>query len=276
MLIGQLSQALQKALLGRDDADIELNRLDDDRGDRAAVGVKDVREDLRFVERRDHGLGDTTARNPGAGGHGGRRLVRTHRVARGLDADQHVVMVPVVAALELDDLFPPGVAAGDADGVHGGFSAGVAEPHEIGAKALLDLLGQRDAILDRERVAGAVGHAMLERLNQERMRMTRCKYAEGHVEVDVLVAVGVGDARPARIGHEQRIGIVGLERTRHAERHRLTCALEQGGALRRAIPVDLFLARTDVGDAYSTDFLWRDRHGRSPSELPTGNSLSRI
>ncbi len=120
-------------------------------------------------------------------------------------------MVAVVAALELDDLLAAGVSAGDADGVHGRLGAGVAEPHEIGAEASLDLLGQDDAVLDGEGVAGAVGDTALKRFRELRMRVAGGEDAEGHVEVDVLVPVRVADAAAARIGHEQRVRLVGLE-----------------------------------------------------------------
>ncbi len=136
---------------------------------------------------------------------------RAHRLARGLDADEHVVVMAVVAALELDDLLAAGVAASNADGVHRGLGAGVAEAHEVRAESGSDLLGQRDAILDREGVAGAVRHAALEGLGQERVRVAGGQHAECHVEVDVLVAVRIPDAAASRIAHEQRIRIVCLE-----------------------------------------------------------------
>ena len=204
----------------RHDADVELDRLDDDRRDLAARGASRIAaSDLRLVERRDDRLGDPRARDAGAGGHGLRRSIGPISSRGGWMLTQHVVVVAVVAALELDDLLAAGVAARDADGVHRRLGARVAEAHEIGAEALLDLLGQRDAVLDRERVAGAVRDAVLERLGQDRVRVAGGEDAEGHVEVDVLVAVRIADARAARIGHEQRVRVVGLERARDAERH---------------------------------------------------------
>jgi len=124
----------------------------------------------------------------------------------------------VVAALELDDLLAPGVATRDPNGVHGRLGARVAEAHQVRVEAPLDLLGERHAVLDREGVAGPVGDAMLQHLGQDRVRVAGGEHAEGHVEVDVVVAIGVADVRAARIGHEQRIGVVGLEGAGHAQR----------------------------------------------------------
>ena len=75
----------------------------------------------------------------------------------------------VVTALELDDLLAAGEAAGDADGVHRRLRAGVGEADEIAAETALDLLGEEDAVLDRERVARAVGDAVRQDLSEDRM-----------------------------------------------------------------------------------------------------------
>ena len=61
------------------------------------------------------------------------------------------------------------LAAGHADGVHRRLGARVAEPHEVGVEAGLDLLGQGDAVLDRERVARAVGDALGQDLREDRV-----------------------------------------------------------------------------------------------------------
>ena len=123
-------------------------------------------------------------------------LRAAHQLARRLDRDEHVVVVAVVAALELDDLFAAGIAAGDADGVHRRFGARVGEAHQVAAEAALDLLGQDDAFLDREGVAGAVRDALAQHVREERVRVAGGEHAEGHVEVDVVVAVGVPDVQP--------------------------------------------------------------------------------
>ena len=158
------------------------------------------------------------------------RIGRAHQLARRLDADEHVVVVAVVAALELEDLLAAGEAARDTERVHRRLGARVREAHEVGPEAPLDLLGEQDAVLDRERVAGAVRDPIREHLGQDRVRVARGQHAERHVEVDVLVAVGVDDARAARVGHEQRVRLVGLEGAGDAERQRPLRALVEGGA----------------------------------------------
>ncbi len=74
------------------------------------------------------------------------------------------------------------------------FRARVGEAHQVRPEASLDLLGQDDAVLDRERVAGAVGDTMGQHVGQQGVRVPGRQHAEGHVEVEVLVAVGIADA----------------------------------------------------------------------------------
>ena len=66
-----------------------------------------------------------------------------HQGGRRHDADQDVVVVPVVAALELQDLVATGEAAGDPDAVHRDLGPRVAEAHEVHPEAALDLLRAR-------------------------------------------------------------------------------------------------------------------------------------
>ena len=162
-------------------------------------------------------------------------------------------MVAVVAALELDDLFAAGIAARHADGVHRRFGAGVGEAHQVAVEAALDLFGQDDAVLDRERVARAVGDALLQHLGELGMRVAGGQHAEGHVEVDVVVAVRVPDMRAAGVLHEQRIRVVRLKRRRDTERQRLLCPLMQPRAGGRARAVARLLALEDLGNAGAVD-----------------------
>ena len=78
-------------------------------------------------------------------------------------------MVAVIAALELDDLLATGEATGDADRVHGCLGPAVAEADEVATEALLDLLGKDHAVLDRERVARAVGDAARQDIREHGM-----------------------------------------------------------------------------------------------------------
>ena len=67
---GQLTDALQVAGERRDDADVELDRLDDDRRDLAPMTLEDRGQRLGVVVRRDDRLLDARARQAGRGGHG--------------------------------------------------------------------------------------------------------------------------------------------------------------------------------------------------------------
>ena len=50
---------------------------------------------------------------------------------RAAGGDQQAIDVAVVVAGELDDRIPPGEAAGQADGAHRRFGAGVDQPHHL-------------------------------------------------------------------------------------------------------------------------------------------------
>jgi hypothetical protein len=117
----------------------------------------------------------------------------------------------VISAFELQDLLAAGIAARDADRVHRRFGPRVREANQVRSEAMLDLLGQDDPILDRERVARAVRDPVLQHLGENRVRVAGGKHAEGHVEVDVLVPVDVADRRSSCVRHEQRIRVVALE-----------------------------------------------------------------
>ena len=250
---GQLAQPLQEAGLRWHHPDVELHRLDDDRGDLTAVAFQDGGHQIGLVERRDDRLRQAAGGHPGGGGHAVGGVDRAHRLTVGLDADQQLVVVAVVAALELDDLGAPGEATRHPQGVHGGLGPGVAEAHGIDPEAALQLLRQGDSVLGREGEAGAIRHPALQGLGQDRMGVAGGKHPEGHVEVDVLVAIGIPDARAAAIGHEERIRLVGLERAGYAERHRLQRSRVQRRAAWRAGAVLGQLALEHGGHAGTVD-----------------------
>ena len=253
MLGRELAQPLEEARLRRHDADVELDRLDDDRRDLAPMPFEDALHDLRLVERRHHGLGDPAARDPGAGWDAVRGIHIADQIARWLDADQHVVVVPVVAAFELDDLLAAGEAARHPDGVHRRLGARVAEADLVGSEATLQLLRHEDLILDREGEGGADRRASLDRLDEGGVRVAGGQHPERHVEVEVLVAVGVPHPGAAALADEERVRVVGLERAGDAERHRLASAGVELGAARGARTVGCLFALDDRLDAGAID-----------------------
>ena len=138
---GQLADALEEAGQRRDDADVVLDRLDDDGRDLAPVAPEDGLQRLGIVERGDDRVRQPRARDAGRGRDRVRGVHRAHQGGRRHDADQDVVVVTVVPALELHDLVASGEAAGDPDGVHRDLGPRVAEANEVHAEATADLLG---------------------------------------------------------------------------------------------------------------------------------------
>jgi hypothetical protein len=82
--------------------------------------------------------------------------------------------VAVVAARELDDLIATGVAAGEADGGHGGFGAAIGHA---------DLLHRRDAGQDQ------LGHLDLEGVRGTEARTAVEGLADRRADVWVIMAV---------------------------------------------------------------------------------------
>jgi hypothetical protein len=144
---------------------------------------------------------------------------------------------------------------------------------EVGAEARPDLLRQRDPVLGRKRVAGPVRHAPLQGLCQQRVGVSRGEDAEGHVEVDVLVAVGVPDPRATTIGHEQRVGIVRLKRAGDAQRQGLRGPRVQLRAAPCPLAVGGFLAPPDLADPIAVELATLDDgHCMPPTWYPSDSS----
>ena len=111
------AQALEEAVVGRDEAHVGGDRLDDD-----ARGV--VVELGHLVVGRDDGVG-----HGGVGDAGRAGQAEGGEPAAGLGEQQ--VAVAVVVAGELHDLAAAGVAAGHPDGRHGGLGARRHEADEL-------------------------------------------------------------------------------------------------------------------------------------------------
>ena len=146
----------------------------------SAVGVV-VRDDGHVF---DHALGDAERAR-----HRVRAIGRPGEVERRLVRDHHLVVMAVVTALDLDDPFPPGDAAGQPDRVVRGLGARVGRaPHRqpvAGGEQLAHLgveLARRDVqravveLLARRRAArpGSCGRRT-ERRSPCRSRRTRCR-----------------------------------------------------------------------------------------------------
>ncbi len=115
-----------------------------------SVALEDGLQRLGIVERGDDRVRQPGARDAGRGRNRVRGVHRAHQGGRGHDADQDVVVVAVVPALELHDLVASGEAAGDPDGVHRDLGPRVAEADEVHPEAAADLLGGDRGLLRGE------------------------------------------------------------------------------------------------------------------------------
>ena len=128
-------------------------------------------------------------------------------VGREVVAPRDVVVPAVVVALELEDALAAGERPREPDRVERRLGAGAAEDDPLGGRDHLDEpLGE----LDLERVGRRERHAVLVHRPHRgrvdpRVVVAEQDRPERRVEVDVLVAVDVPDARALRLGHEQRI-----------------------------------------------------------------------
>ena len=129
-------------------------------------------------------------------GHGNRGGRGTCLVGRGRDAHEDVVEPPVVVALELDDLPPAGVGAGEAERRLHRLAPRGREAHQLRAghdlgeapgEGELELMLAGEELSHRQRA----GH----RFQHRRRRVAEDRGAVGERVVDVDVTVDVGEAR---------------------------------------------------------------------------------
>lgn len=151
VLGGEVPHGLKVALAGEDEAGVGGVGLDDDGGDLMAVFFEDFFEAVEVVVGEGDGLG-----GEGAGDAGGVGLATGEGTGSG--GDEEGVDVAVVAALELDDLVTAGESAGEADGGHGGFGAGVDHADFFDGG---DPVGDEHGHFDLVDIRDAVGDAVL-------------------------------------------------------------------------------------------------------------------
>ena len=146
------------------------------------------------------------------GGNGRGAIGRAGLVERWLHRHHDFIVVSVVAAFDLHDAIASGEGPSGADGVVGGFGAGVGEaPHrqlEPVAQEFSDVgvVGTRG---DKQR---APGDLLVQGLGQDRVAVTAEQGAVAHVEVDVVVPVEVDEVTGVGVGRNHRVGVVGLKR----------------------------------------------------------------
>ena len=201
---GDLAQTLQKARVG---------------GYGTLQGFRYHRSDLVLMRGQDGGRGvqiielgheHQVVQSFWDTGGVGFRLRKFHR-RRGEDGHHGIVAGAVVAALELEDLFLPGVRPGHAHGLEACVGATGGEANLFSARNRVDqLLGQQDGLIVGGEKGGAPADGGQDGLGHRGMSMPQDHRAGTHQPVHVLVAGHVPDApalalsdqelQPVRIG----------------------------------------------------------------------------
>ncbi len=186
------------------DTDVHHHRLDDHPGDLTGVGQQHAAHRVEATERHDVDEGGDLRRDRPVFADR-RRLVRRAAIIRlGVDGDLQGVVVPVVAALDLDDVGPSGDGPHQVDGGQRRLGAAVGEAPHRQAEAPGQLGGDRDDVGDRLGEVGAVAHPLGHRGDDGRVGVAGEHRAEAAVEVDVLGAVDVPDPRASAALDEHR------------------------------------------------------------------------
>ena len=188
----------QVAVLGEHDPEVHHRRLHDHAGGLAALGVEALDAALHragVVERHRDRHVDGGLRDARAVGQRGEVLAVADLVVLDPDRDHHRVVVAVVGAEDLHDGVAARVGARDPDRVHRRLGAGVRVAPARQAPAALQVLGDDDRVLGRGGEVRAARVALLHRAPDRRVRVALDHRAEAVVEVEVLVAVDVPDAR---------------------------------------------------------------------------------
>src|SRR5215813_15203126 len=176
-----------------DDPGVHHDRLDDHPGDLVRVLVQQPGDAAGVVEAGDQRELDERAGDAGAGGGLGRLAFRAGLVGLGGDGDLDRVVVPVVAALDLDDQVPAGDRPHQVDGVHRGLGARVGEPPQRLGEPGGEFAGDRHGVRGGLGEMGAAGDLAAYRLDDGGVRVPGQPHAVAAVQVHVLVAVDVID-----------------------------------------------------------------------------------
>ena len=246
-----LAHALEVARLGEHDPEVHHRRLHDHAGGLAVLG--DQRLDaalgrLEVVERHgdrevDHGLRD-------AGAVGQRLEVEAvaDLVVVDADRDHHAVVVAVVGAEDLHDRLALRVRAGDPDRVHRRLGAGVRVAPARQVPAAGQLLADDDRVLGRGGEVRAERVALGDRLADGRVGVALDHRSEAVVEVVVLVAVDVPDARAVAALEVDRPRVAELVGRRDAARERVLRPLVHLARALRALVERLLLTLDELFD----------------------------
>jgi len=237
VVVAELAQPREEGLVRHDEARVAHDALEDDTGDLALVRLEECLDGLEVVVRR-HQRRLRCA-------HGDARRIRQpkRRDARAR-RHQESVGVPVVAAVELDDLFALGVRAHQPQHAHARLGARVGEAHHLDRRHRVDHhLGE--LVLERAgRTEGrALVHRLLDRSEHTVVRVTHDRWAPRADVVHVLVPVDI--VRLAALSAVEDDGFTA---------HRLEGAHRRGDTARHDRPC----LRHDLGGLCSREARRRD------------------
>jgi hypothetical protein len=199
------AQSLEEALPRHHQVHVAGDRLDDRRGNLAAVRLEGRLDRAEVVVRRD----DRELRDPF--GHSCRRgLAERQRAGTGLH--EKAVAVPVIAAFELHDLRAPRESARKPQRRHGGFGARRDEPHHVERrKPAHESLGELDLDLGWRAERQAVHGGLLHRAHDGGVRVAEDRRPPGTDVIDVALAVRVPHVRAFATREEARRAAYGAK-----------------------------------------------------------------
>ena len=227
ILIALLAQEVHITGLGIGQAEVTQHGLGDDGGHLVTIALERQLQHLGIIE--GDGNDQIVQRSGNAGA--GRNLDGVPAVAVGggrrIGGVEHIVISAVIAAFQLDDLLSAGIGSGHADGIHGGFGAGVDQTNHFHRGAHID---DRLGHLHLAFAGDARRHAAVEGLDDRIVHLiigiAQDDRTEAQSIVDVLIAVHVphmgtlatAEVRRAALAPETAVGI-------HTQRHTLHGAL---------------------------------------------------
>ena len=229
VLVRDPEESLGEPLDRRDDAHVAGGRLGDDAGDLVAANREGRLDRGEVVVGQHDRLGRRGGRNPGAVRQPERRDARARR------GEQRVDMA-VVAAGELHDDAPPGVAAGQPNRRHRGLGAAVDQAHLL--RGVRATISSARATSFSEGVPNEKPRVAVSRTasTHGRVRVTEDHRPPRADQVDVATTVDVGEPRPRGAGHEPWRAADRPERAHrrvHAARDDRQRPVEEGGRGRR-------------------------------------------
>ena len=242
--VQQIADHGEISVVGRDDARVHHHRLEDHRGHLPAVLGERARHRPGVVERHhDDEIADR-GRDAGVAGNRVRPVARADLVGLGQHRDLDRVVVPVIAALDLDDHVPSGKRSGQVNRIHSGFGAGVGEPPQRQLEATRQLAGDPDRVLGRLREMRSAPYPVADRGDDRRMSVPGDGGAVAAVHVDVLGPVDVVHLRAEAMAHPDGLRLGDLPVRRRATGQVHAGLGDEFGAARLAAQKHLLL----VGD----------------------------